>query len=559
MSLLHFKGRSLLENYHLTVPYQTLEENDDRSLPIPANTPENLIVHGDNLKALKALLPEFARRVDLIYIDPPYNTGNEHWLYSDNVDSPMIREWLGKEVVRDDLTRHDKWLCMMMPRLKLLRDLMSDNGLVFISIDDNEVYNLKLLLDDIFNEINFVACLPTVMNLKGNQDQLGFAGTHEYILVYAKDKDKTTFSQFALDESELEDWLEDDAGPYKLGANLKGTGINGPREKRPDLYFPIYVAQDDSWSLRRVADSDVEVLPITKGREMTWRWEAATFERLANDVIVARDDDGNITFKKKQRPALGDMPSRKPKSLFYRPQYSSGNGTAQLKAIFGTERVFDNPKPLDLIQDIIAIGSKTDSIVLDSFAGSATTGHAVLAQNVKDGGTRRFILAETEPYADSITAERVRRVIKGNKSATDCRIRDGYEAGFRFLSLGVELGRQELLSGNVLPTYEQLGKHLFFLATGMSPSLAAIDEAQQTLGEAEDVRYFLIYNQDITQLKTLALTVEKLQTFRAFETDKKLVIFGPARFVDDSTMAASRAAFSQIPYAFFSPLKSHAT
>jgi adenine-specific DNA-methyltransferase len=170
MPTLQFKGKNIIWNHHFSVPYHALEEVEKLHYH-PADGEGNLIIEGDNLLALKALLPQYTGKIKCIYIDPPYNTGNENWVYNDNVNNPMIREWLGKEVGKDDLTRHDKWLCMMVPRLKLMRDLLTRDGVVFISIDDNEQHNIRQLMDEIFGEENFVACLPTIMNLKGNNDE----------------------------------------------------------------------------------------------------------------------------------------------------------------------------------------------------------------------------------------------------------------------------------------------------------------------------------------------------------------------------------------------------
>jgi adenine-specific DNA-methyltransferase len=156
MPNLQFKGKTFVQNHHLAVKYHQLVPRKDLSLTDKISLHDNLIIHGDNLKALKALLPTYSGKIKCIYIDPPYNTGNENWIYNDNVNSPMIKEWLGKVVDTEDLTRHDKWLCMMMPRLKLLRELLSENGVIFISIDDNELHRLKCLMDELFDEENFV-------------------------------------------------------------------------------------------------------------------------------------------------------------------------------------------------------------------------------------------------------------------------------------------------------------------------------------------------------------------------------------------------------------------
>lgn len=157
MVTINFKGKSIVQNYHLSVKYHQLVPVKERSLTKKVSLNDNLIIHGDNLKALKALLPTYAGKIKCIYIDPPYNTGEEDWCYNDNVNNPMLKEWLGKVVDKDDLTRHDKWLCMMMPRLKLLRELLREDGAILISIDDNEQHHFRVLLDEIFGESNFVA------------------------------------------------------------------------------------------------------------------------------------------------------------------------------------------------------------------------------------------------------------------------------------------------------------------------------------------------------------------------------------------------------------------
>ncbi|MCL0080187.1 site-specific DNA-methyltransferase, partial [Dehalococcoidia bacterium] len=369
MATLNFKGKTFVQNHHLAVKYHNLVPKKDKSLTDKVSLNDNLILHGDNLKALKALLPTYAGKVKCIYIDPPYNTGNERWVYNDNVNSPMMQEWLGKVVDREDFTRHDKWLCMMMPRLKLLRELLREDGVIFASIDDNEVHHLRMLMDEVFGEENFVAILPTVMNLKGNQDQFGFAGTHEYTIVFAKHKLVARIKEFKLDDEDLREWEEDEYGYFKKGANLKATGVNAPREKRPNLYFPIfvtnkndlYITENDHLPESSKNKGDIAVWPITDAKEMSWRWSKDRINRETYNIIMQRSGK-DISFYKKQRPQLGDLPSKKPKSLFYRPEYSSGNGTAQIKEIFG-KKMFNNPKPVDLIKDFIFIVTKKNDLV----------------------------------------------------------------------------------------------------------------------------------------------------------------------------------------------------
>jgi adenine-specific DNA-methyltransferase len=187
MPSISFKGKSIVHSYHLTVPYRQLVVDESRSLlqpGKPASLDDNLIIHGDNLQALKALLPSFAGRVKCVYIDPPYNTGNEGWVYNDNVSHPMLQEWFRRVVDKEDLTRHDKWLCMMLPRIKLLLEFLRDDGVIFVSIDDNEVHQLRMLMDEIFGEENFIAQLVWEKGRKN--DAKFFSVGHEYMLCYAR-------------------------------------------------------------------------------------------------------------------------------------------------------------------------------------------------------------------------------------------------------------------------------------------------------------------------------------------------------------------------------------
>ena len=202
-----------------------------------ADAPNHIIIEGDNLEALTALTYTHEGKIDVIYIDPPYNTGNKDFVYNDNY------------VDAEDGYRHSKWLSFMNRRLKIAKRLLSDKGVIFISIDDNEFADLKMLCDGVFGEDNFVALLPTIMNLKGNQDQYAFAGTHEYTLVFTKIALAATFNSFPIEDDSINEWKIDDIGYYKKGANLKSTGVNAPREKRPNLFFPVYIQQNGNFSV----------------------------------------------------------------------------------------------------------------------------------------------------------------------------------------------------------------------------------------------------------------------------------------------------------------------
>lgn len=368
------------------------------------DTTENLYIEGDNLEVLKLLQKSYFGKIKMIYIDPPYNTGKD-FVYRDDFHDNIknyknLTEQNTKANTETSGRYHTDWLNMMFPRIKLARNLLAEDGVVFISIDDNELYNLKKICDEIFGEINFIATLPTVMNLKGNNDQYGFSGTHEYTIVYTKNREIAKFGYLTVREEDLKEWEQDEYGYFKKGANLKSTGVNAPREKRPNLFFPLYIDKNLNLSVERKNKDDYEIFPITNGKEMSWRWSKEKFINEPHNIIVTKNN-GEFSIYKKTRPFDGKMPSQKPKSIFYKPEYSSGNGTNQIRELFG-EKVFSNPKPLDLLIDFIRVGfgSNKDGILLDFYAGSSTSAHALMKINAEDGGNRKFIMVQLPELLD---------------------------------------------------------------------------------------------------------------------------------------------------------------
>ena len=361
----------------------------------------NLFFTGDNLEVLRHLQASYTDKVDVIYIDPPYNTGNDDFVYPDNFEysDEKLKEMFGlddEQVLRlksiQGKSSHSAWLTFMYPRLALAKKLLSKKGIIFISIDDNEQANLREIIIDIFSEQNVIGTLPVINNLKGNQDQFAFAGAHEYILCCVKDISCSEFHGLRLSQKELSEWKEDNKGLYKKGASLKSTGVNAPREKRPNLYFPIYIIEGRKISLEKKENAK-ELLPITNGKEMSWRWSREKIENNIDDIIISQNGE-NFSLYKKQRPVEGNVPTKKPKSFLYKPEYSSGNGTAEVSKLFNSEKIFDYPKSTALIKDLLLIGGDDKSLVLDFFAGSATTADAVMQLNAKDGGHRKFIMVQ---------------------------------------------------------------------------------------------------------------------------------------------------------------------
>ena len=420
------KKYGLVFEEHREAIDEKLEQNapvfiEEKDLFIDNGGELNFLLEGDNLASLKLLEKTHRGKIDVIYIDPPYNTGNKDFIYDDNyVDSV-------------DQFRHSKWLSFMEKRLKIAKNLLNEKAFIFISIDDNEQSDLRILCNEIFGEENFVANLPTIMNLKGNQDEYGFAGTHEYTIVYAKNKNLGNLGLFEIDENddEFSKWDEDEIGYYKKGANLKSTGVNAPREKRPNLFFPIYVCEDGNFSVDEKLENSIEIYPITDGKEMSWRWSKEKFNNEKYNVIITKEE-GRIAIYKKQRPEIGDLPSKKPKSFFYKPEYSSGNGTSQIKDIF-VDKPFNNPKPIELIKDILQLSTNQFSTILDFFAGSGTTGHAVLKLNAEDGGHRKFILCTNNEnnICREITYQRLKTVITGTRK-DDSKYSDGLPGSLKY-------------------------------------------------------------------------------------------------------------------------------
>ena len=448
---LNFLGKSYAKMVAGLDTETVIEPDIKNNLKEENKNSQNIYISGDNLDALKHLLKAYERKIKCIYIDPPYNTGNDGFAYNDSfkfdkktlinkldINADEAERILG--MTSTNSSSHSAWLTFMYPRLYLAEKLLKDEGIIIISIDDNEQANLKLLCDMIFGEENFIGTLPTIMNLKGNNDEFGFAGTHEYTIIYAKNKnEKAVIKDFEIkDEAELEKWEEDEYGYYKRGANLKSTGVNAPREKRPNLYFPIFIKKQNNeieWSVEE-KEGYLPIYPITNGHEMSWRWSKLKFKEEYYNVIISEDRNEGFSLYKKQRPSLGEIPTQKPKSTLYKPEYSSGNGTARIKELFG-EKLFPNPKPVALIKDLISIVVDSNDIVLDFFSGSATSSEAIMKLNSeKEDINIKYIAVQLQEkskinsefnYVDEIGQERIRRAAKQIKENTNADIDYGFK------------------------------------------------------------------------------------------------------------------------------------
>jgi len=546
MATLNFKGKSFVQNHHLLVKYHQLIPQKDKSLTKKVCLSDNLIIHGDNLKALKALLPMYGGKIKCIYIDPPYNTGNEKWVYNDNVNSPMMQDWLGKVVDKEDLTRHDKWLCMMMPRLKLLHELLAEDGVIFISIDDNEHQHLRMLMDEIFSG-HFVGEFIWRKKEGGGQTDDYFVTEHEYILVYAKsDSFKWIDELIPADEAKYN--KEDENGKF-FAVKLAKWGTGARKEDRPKMHFPI------------VAPDGTKILPIAPdGRDGRWRVGKIRMDLLIEkELIHWEKKNGRWIPYEKIYYQEGATKRIKERSILF-DIANTGDAANMLTQIFGKKDVFENPKPYEIIRFFIEHTTDKNSIILDSFSGSAPTAHAVLDLNKEDNGNRRFILVQCDEFnketskiddiCDKITAERVRRVIKGIKNAKDEKLKQGIDGQFSYFEFGEPIEMESILGGENMPSYKELARYVFYTATGEEFDETAIDEENNFIGESKEYLIYLIYKPDMEFLKSTALTLERAKKLGPYKNKKRLV-FAPSKYLDQDHLDELRIDFAQLPFEIY--------
>lgn len=570
MTELNFKGKEFVYNHHLAVPVRPLEVDPEKGIGEP-RLDGNLIIHGDNLHALKALLPYYAGKVDCIFIDPPYNTGNEGWAYNDNVRAPMIQEWLNSNPIGvDDGLRHDKWCAMMWPRLRLLFDLLSDSGVIFACIDDNELYNFRLMLDEISGSSkNWVGTIVWKNVTDNNPTRI--AVEHEYILCFAKNKeavDKVWKSKF----SDVKDLL------IQVGAEFVA---DFPEQHAMQSAYTQWYREHKSelWPLDRYKYIDHEGIYTgsqsvhNPGREgyrydilhprsgepckqplMGYRfpWETMQ-ELLAADKIIFGDDHTKIIeLKVYAKDYLDKLPSV--------IELDGRTAAYELRELFpDRKKAFDTPKPCQLVEKILSYSTVKNSLVLDSFAGSGTTAHAVMNLNQRDGGDRRFILVEGEAYADDLTRERVYRVQAGVPGAKNEPAKSGLGGEFTYCTLGPAIDLDKILTGETLPDWAALGGVLFHMATNriFDPSLAEPDRGYLGRAEAPDgpVHVWLIYRPDLEWLKSpeAALTLSGARTMAETAPGERHVVFAPARHVSRKMLDenALKIDFAPLPFALY--------
>ena len=521
MPTLEWIGKDKVINHHQQVPYRVLEEkytyNADKS--------DNMIIRGDNLEALKALLPKYEGRIKCIYIDPPYNTGNEGWVYNDNVNDPKIRKWLGEVVGKEgeDLSRHDKWLCMMYPRLKLLHKLLANDGIIFISIDDTELFNLKMVCDDVFSKSNCIANLIWKKRYQGAKEKRVVI-LQEYVLMYAKNIEMID-SLFIPASEELikrnykyTDEQFSARGPYRTQPLEAGNSMEDRLNLRDPIPAPdgslIYPRRQWVWSKEHIQEA-------MQYGEIGFSQRNGEWSAFIKQYLIGRDGAQRMT---------------KPFSII--DDVFTQDGTREMEKLFGDGNLFPFPKPSKFIKELLTMAYKaSDAIILDSFAGSGTTAHAVLNMNKADGGNRKFILVEMMDYAESITAERVNRVIDGygeGKNAVE-----GTGGNFTFYDLGQAL---LLPDGNLNEEVgvEKIREYVWYMETKTPLTETAGDNAYY-LGNNNNTGYYFFYEKDrITTLgyEFLAAIKERAESY---------LIYADLCTIPDEELKKHNITFKKIP------------
>ena len=580
MPTLEWIGKDKVVNHHQEVPYRVLERQysyDEAGRHTEDNGSENMIIHGDNLEALKALLPQYEGKIKCIYIDPPYNTGNEGWIYNDNVNDPKIKKWLGEVVGKEgeDLSRHDKWLCMMYPRLKLLQKLLAEDGVIFISIDDTEYANLKLLCDEIFGLNCFVSNISWQRTYSMRNDAKGIPAEVEHILVYSKciNWQPQKLERTASMDLKYKNPDNDPKGPWR---NIVASAPNAVTHQgmvyaiqNPITGEYTYPPQGRCWSLgqEQMLEAmcqwcDYELVDL-KDYAARAKVCNVTVEDVRKDVlaIVLKDSIANAKQKAAEIYKNSPLPefffSKTGKGVLSRKAYLQQMGgrpvtnlwpyeetghtdeaSRLLKTMFNGTAVFDTPKPPRLIERIIQIIGDRNATVLDSFAGSGTTAQAVLNMNKADGGNRKFILVEMMDYADSITAERVKRVINGygeGKKAVE-----GTGGSFSYYELGPVLLQAD---GNLNEEVgaDKIRAYVYYMETRQSLPARQDPAEPYLLGVCRDTAYYFYYERS----RVTTLDYDFLSTIKTGA--EGYIIYADLCAVPQETLRRYNITFKKIP------------
>lgn len=540
MPTLNWIGKDKIINHHREVPFRVLEHQYGFTQRGEQNTPTgagNMLIHGDNLETLKALLPEYEGKIKCICIDPPYNTGEEGWMYNDNVNHPKIKEWLHTIVGTegDDLNRHDKWLCMMYPRLVLLRKLLSADGLIFINIDDNEMHHLVLLMNEIFGISNKLSTL--VWDLGSGTSAGHFTRSHEYIIVYAKDKSQVP--NFSGGTGFI-----DDRAVKRIGKKNPASEFTFPKGTRfdaPDGFELTGVWGDGEkttlvkgrmHSTNRQLSEDVTLSAgWTQKKQMkSWFSGKPTLDSKKQEVIEFYFRNNGRIYCVKKREKIN------PPSVI-RKLASSKNGSKELKEVIGKNN-FNFPKPTALIQYLIGLCTKEGDIVLDAFAGSGTTGHAAL-----ELGDRKFILiqmSETDGKGNEVdvckqvTSERLKRAITGYEGE------DGTGGSFDYYELGPPLFTEEGML-NELAGLENMRKYVFHSETQGSLIEQSSNDNEYFLGQYDDTAYYFLHSH------TTAATLNHDFLSRVKTRAQQYIVYADNCILAPAYLTQKNIVFKKIP------------
>ncbi len=527
MPTLDWIGKKAVVNHHREVPYRLIHCDKDKSVGDP--DAGNLLVQGDNLEALKALLPYYAGKVKCIYIDPPYNTGNEGWVYNDNVNSPEIKAWLGSVVGKEaeDLSRHDKWLCMMYPRLRLLKEFLSDDGSIWISIDDNEAHTLKIICDDVFGKSNFIASIIWRKNYAPKSSARHFSVDHDYVLVFAKNADSWVPNPIARSEKQDKAYKNPDSDPRGLW--------------RPNNLAARNFYSKGTYPITCPSGRVIEGPPPGSYWRVSWE----KFQEMnANNRIWWGKDGNNVPAPK---IFLSEVKQGITPQAYW--SYEEAGHTQEAKkeivTLFGGD-VFDTPKPEKLIRRILEISTQNGDLVLDSFAGSGTTG----AVAHKLG--RKHIGIEMGAHAATHIVPRYQKVVEGEQGGISGDVTWKGGSGFRFCTLGEPLFDAD---GNVNPavTFPDLAAHVFFCETG-SPLPRRVDGSTPLIGTFQGRAIYLLHSADAVGVASTnagnVLTGGVLDTLPLPEADftGARIVYGEGCTVPEDRLSRLGVPFKQIPY-----------
>ena len=586
MPTLTWTGKDKVVNHHHDVPLRVLQREYTHTAPTgtPANSTDNRIIHGDNLAALKSLLPEFEGRVNCIYIDPPYNTGNEGWVYNDAVNDPRIKKWLGQVVGKEgeDLTRHDKWLCMMYPRLKLLHRLLAKDGVIFCQLNDDEIHYAKVILDEIFGRDGYINQVSVKMKqtsgASGGGEDKRLKKNIENILIYARNRDGANgFKKFndVYDEEDLFEFIESmkaDGKSWKYTRILNNFGNR-------TFYKRIFDGSGEPIDI--YLHKGVEMLPISSVANSEGISEEECYKKYFNKIF--RDTNAQSSIRTRVMDAVAG--SADFVSIEYIPRSGKNKGkktTLYYKGVncdliaWLSDTAFEKKgrlvklekagtywdgfplnnltkeggvqfpngkKPSLLIEKILNLATNPSSIVLDSFAGSGTTAHAVLKLNAQDGGNRRFILCEMMDYAETITAERVRRVMagygEGNKATA------GLGGAFSYYTVGEPLflpddNLNEAVGVQVIRDYVTYTENI------PQESRTTMDNpvSPYLLGQTQDAAWLLYYEPDSATLLNMDF-LESIQI--GGKRPALVVVYADACLLSPDFLQRHNLIFKKIP------------